>query len=105
MKFYLCAAVVMAVLNQHSVLGAQPSSSSSKKSSHSSAGCNKEVFDNCANRLLMLGDDSFAFPTTLDKANDRCRELKSLEHCTKEYSKNCLRGDTRNSISVLMVSG
>lgn len=65
--------------------------------------CDKDVFDNCANRLLMLGDESFTFPTNTEKMNVRCKEIKPLERCTKEYSQNCLKGDTKNSISVLMV--
>lgn len=66
--------------------------------------CDKNVFDNCANRLLMLSDENFIFPTNTEKMNKRCKELKTLEKCVKDYSKNCLKGETKNSISVLMVS-
>lgn len=65
--------------------------------------CDKNVFDNCANRLLMLSDETFVFPNDTKQMNIRCKEVKTLERCTKDYSKNCLKGETKNSISVLMV--
>src|SRR5690625_4643237 len=30
------------------------------------------------------------------------REIKTLERCTKDYSRDCLQGDTKNSIAVVM---
>ena len=36
-------------------------------------GCNSTVFDVCTNRLLMLGDDTFVFPTSLKQMNARCK--------------------------------
>lgn len=66
--------------------------------------CDKNVFDTCADRLLMLGDKTFKFPESIEAMNSRCKEVKVKESCTKDFSKNCLRGDTKNSISVLTVS-
>lgn len=66
--------------------------------------CDKNVFDTCTNRLLMVSDETFVFPVSFEKMNERCKEIKVLEKCTKDFATNCLRGDTKNSILVLMVS-
>lgn len=35
--------------------------------------CDKAEFDNCSNRLLMLSDATFVFPTTVEAMTKRCR--------------------------------
>ncbi|KAH9408402.1 hypothetical protein TYRP_012075 [Tyrophagus putrescentiae] len=91
---YLTATVAIVCLGSWDAVEAAPP----KKKDQ----CNKNVFDTCADRLMMIGDKEFTFPETIDAMTTRCKEVKTKERCTKDFSQNCLRGDTKNSISVLM---
>lgn len=35
--------------------------------------CKQDVFDNCCNRMLMIGDPTFVFPTNAEQMNNRCK--------------------------------
>lgn len=63
--------------------------------------CNKSVFDKCNEKLYMVGDDTFVFPKSISEMNKRCKELKRLESCVKQYASKCLHKESKQSVSVL----
>ncbi|KAH9394153.1 hypothetical protein TYRP_021287 [Tyrophagus putrescentiae] len=66
------------------------------------AGCDTSSFEKCLDRLIMFGDESFVYPTNLKEMNKRCREVKDLSGCTNKYVDSCLKGETKNSVKIIM---
>ena len=66
------------------------------------AGCDRKRVDKCAEKLFMIGDYGFKFPDTLPLMNVRCREIKALEACVKDFASKCLTSDAKQAVSVLL---
>lgn len=64
--------------------------------------CKRSVFARCAERLFMLGDATFTFPVNMEQMLKRCKDIKIIDKCIKDYSTRCLKGETRNSVNVLV---
>ena len=52
-----------------------------------SAKCKQSVLDNCSNKLLMIGDEKFVFPSTISNMNKRCRFVSRFLNVHKSIMK------------------
>lgn len=66
------------------------------------AECDAKKVDKCMLEMTIIGDSRLRFPTNQTMMNDRCRQMRHLEHCVKDYSKNCLAERASQTVSVLI---
>ncbi|KAI2804360.1 hypothetical protein BLOT_003342 [Blomia tropicalis] len=64
--------------------------------------CSRAVLDYCSMKLISLGDVDYVSPVNMEQMNKRCKEVKAMEQCIKDYAARCLEGETRNSILVVV---
>ncbi|KAF7492713.1 hypothetical protein SSS_07956 [Sarcoptes scabiei] len=78
---------------------------SQSNSNESQPSCNRSDMDHCTQKLIMILDKHFHYPSSLEEMNKRCREMKPLGRCIREHSRRCLsNGVRRHSFSLLVHS-
>lgn len=66
------------------------------------AECDIKKVDKCMLEMAIIGDTELRFPTNQTAMNDRCKQMRRLEYCVKDYSKKCLTKRAGQTTSVLM---
>ncbi|KAH7641061.1 hypothetical protein HUG17_8530 [Dermatophagoides farinae] len=66
--------------------------------------CDHKEMESCSQKLTMIGDEKFIFPTSVKQMEKRCRDIKSLQRCVKNNAQNCYDTDTNRYILILLYS-
>ncbi|XP_075675882.1 uncharacterized protein LOC113798716 isoform X1 [Dermatophagoides pteronyssinus] len=66
-------------------------------SNQQSNNCDRKAVDHCMLEMTIIGDPKQRFPIDLDTMNERCRQMKRLEKCVRNFAQNCLQSDSRNT--------
>lgn len=64
--------------------------------------CDVNLIDNCMLELSLIGDPKYRLSSNLEQMNKRCKRMKTLEKCIKDYSSKCLSSLASKSVSVLI---
>ena len=80
----------------------QRSSAKNNKKNSTALTCDHDKMDQCTLELTMIGDPNWRFPENMEQMNRRCRNVKTLEQCIKDYSGKCLHSDSRQTIQVML---
>ncbi|XP_027205090.1 uncharacterized protein LOC113798716 isoform X2 [Dermatophagoides pteronyssinus] len=66
-------------------------------SNQQSNNCDRKAVDHCMLEMTIIGDPKQRFPIDLDTMNERCRQMKRLEKCVRNFAQNCLQSDSQLS--------
>lgn len=100
MRYFIALVTLLSLLQYVPVISGLPTANPSLKNTTNN--CNVNTIDNCMLELTIIGDPKARVSSNLEQMNRRCKRMKILEKCIKDYASKCLSSLASKSVSVLI---